>query len=60
MGVMGVVVAPLAGSVDRNVSFTQHVKILDVAPLAGSVDRNIKQGPMNATVYGRSPRGERG
>ena len=34
-------VAPLAGSVDRNVKIFLSVLGLTVAPLAGSVDRNL-------------------
>ena len=55
-----VTVAPLAGSVDRNVS-TSLVDILEaVAPLAGSVDRNAPSTGGIPDLLGRSPRGERG
>ena len=33
-------VAPLAGSVDRNITATMRIGTVKVAPLAGSVDRN--------------------
>ena len=36
-------VAPLAGSVDRNVSLRLAELLEQVAPLAGSVDRNISE-----------------
>ena len=39
-------VAPLAGSVDRNwLPITLLAEMLDVAPLAGSVDRNAELDP---------------
>ena len=54
-------VAPLAGSVDRNIRKTAKECGLDiVAPLAGSVDRNAAVVKDPRRVGGRSPRGERG
>ena len=58
---VGPVVAPLAGSVDRNLSilgltFMRYA----VAPLAGSVDRNVDLDFVDNFYVGRSPRGERG
>ena len=46
----GVVVAPLAGSVDRNGSLTWKASPICVAPLAGSVDRNPSSGPPARTT----------
>ena len=37
---MEIPVAPLAGSVDRNIGFHTYLTDTGVAPLAGSVDRN--------------------
>ena len=37
-------VAPLAGSVDRNVAAGVMLPVISVAPLAGSVDRNVDNG----------------
>ena len=53
-------VAPLAGSVDRNLSAGGAGGLRCVAPLAGSVDRNFRVISPTATLSGRSPRGERG
>ena len=38
-------VAPLAGSVDRNCMVSPYNKVPHVAPLAGSVDRNAMEKP---------------
>ena len=38
-------VAPLAGSVDRNLEEMLSKRLQPVAPLAGSVDRNHRLGP---------------
>ena len=56
------VVAPLAGSVDRNVYFGHTMGMSrEVAPLAGSVDRNTPPRIASAkAAMSRSPRGERG
>ena len=54
------VVAPLAGSVDRNTRNGQSAASTRVAPLAGSVDRNRDVGHQSGDGLGRSPRGERG
>ena len=56
------VVAPLAGSVDRNFALTEsETKTQYVAPLAGSVDRNEAARHMIDRIAARrSPRGERG
>ena len=44
-------VAPLAGSVDRNVEDVSiHPRLLAVAPLAGSVDRNGASMPQNRSA----------
>ena len=54
-------VAPLAGSVDRNRD--QNLcdpAMVNVAPLAGSVDRNTINQMRQAFALRRSPRGERG
>ena len=54
-------VAPLAGSVDRNViSAVQRAQAAHVAPLAGSVDRNFTAEGISLLPPCRSPRGERG
>ena len=55
-------VAPLAGSVDRNLSgAAKEVVNTLVAPLAGSVDRNhVEQKGDKHEHQRRSPRGERG
>ena len=53
-------VAPLAGSVDRNLVFGLRLVPVCVAPLAGSVDRNCKRPLGVVTMARRSPRGERG
>ena len=53
-------VAPLTGSVDRNMS---HLPIFDcdrVAPLTGSVDRNVGALERRLGIPRRSPHGERG
>ena len=42
-------VAPLAGSVDRNITLTYTEENLPVAPLAGSVDRNSAGGERERT-----------
>ena len=42
---VGVFVAPLPGSVDRNVYGPDGRDVVQVAPLAGSVDRNGKLLP---------------
>ena len=55
-----VLVAPLAGSVDRNYVCREWLQVSQVAPLAGSVDRNLVLSMLVAKVKGRSPRGERG
>ena len=54
-------VAPLAGSVDRNIlcSFLNKAGPA-VAPLAGSVDRNTYTRVQRLQDFSRSPRGERG
>ena len=53
-------VAPLAGSVDRNLMSGEYGDQTGVAPLAGSVDRNIPEGDVYRLAASRSPRGERG
>ena len=54
-------VAPLAGSVDRNLHGVKGGGApAVVAPLAGSVDRNEEPLPSTPRACGRSPRGERG
>ena len=54
-------VAPLAGSVDRNIVDFCGVGVeIEVAPLAGSVDRNPGQYFRILGSVCRSPRGERG
>ena len=54
-------VAPLAGSVDRNNEVHQFENYDNiVAPLAGSVDRNRNIYVAKYSNTGRSPRGERG
>ena len=55
------IVAPLAGSVDRNLKNWDAVEeLIAVAPLAGSVDRNQQLQVQAMAGNGRSPRGERG
>ena len=58
---IGVNVAPLAGSVDRNLQSAgcAHPPRY-VAPLAGSVDRNLQALELPLPLPSRSPRGERG
>ena len=53
-------VAPLAGSVDRNLSAGGAGGLRCVAPLAGSVDRNFVINKKISKNPSRSPRGERG
>ena len=54
-------VAPLAGSVDRNLVGLRGPKGEKVAPLAGSVDRNSYTVDQSRELQERrSPRGERG
>ena len=54
-------VAPLAGSVDRNIYIDgDQFSLVDVAPLAGSVDRNSAANLCMGISSSRSPRGERG
>ena len=54
-------VAPLAGSVDRNMGTDlMAAKDESVAPLAGSVDRNKDDAAIEVVADRRSPRGERG
>ena len=53
-------VAPLAGSVDRNQAKVADEVIPSVAPLAGSVDRNWLKRQIFGVGRSRSPRGERG
>ena len=53
-------VAPLAGSVDRNDEDGNKRKDRPVAPLAGSVDRNGSSCQILLADIGRSPCGERG
>ena len=54
-------VAPLAGSVDRNADDWAVDKARPrVAPLAGSVDRNQLCSAVSSRMMCRSPRGERG
>ena len=53
-------VAPLAGSVDRNSDLVSTCVNVLVAPLAGSVDRNLQVLKAHCLVTRRSPRGERG
>ena len=53
-------VAPLAGSVDRNVIGLDVIPAPHVAPLAGSVDRNYYDLECVEWRDCRSPRGERG
>ena len=53
-------VAPLAGSVDRNLRVHHHLQQRLVAPLAGSVDRNLHFSRPDKGPLRRSPRGERG
>ena len=55
-----VLVAPLAGSVDRNFWKVKIDLAQEVAPLAGSVDRNVDEVDDAKEDAGRSPRGERG
>ena len=57
---VGVFVAPLPGSVDRNVYGPDGRDVVQVAPLAGSVDRNAGFCSAGSPGVGRSPRGERG
>ena len=54
-------VAPLTGSVDRNIASCAGADgVSVVAPLAGSVDRNVDSMEQYEGREGRSPRGERG
>ena len=53
-------VAPLAGSVDRNLPTAKQTARAWVAPLAGSVDRNLTVYCATYCAFSRSPRGERG
>ena len=53
-------VAPLAGSVDRNLKRVRDTEHKAVAPLAGSVDRNVSGQLFPCRPGRRSPRGERG
>ena len=53
-------VAPLPGSVDRNVYGPDGRDVVQVAPLAGSVDRNTIPATGWKTDNSRSPCGERG
>ena len=48
-------VAPLAGSVDRNALLTSSRRFLRVAPLAGSVDRNAAVASGYANVRRVAP-----
>ena len=60
MAQVPLVVAPLAGSVDRNAMRRVLPPLVKVAPLAGSVDRNLEGKIDVAPLSGRSPHGERG
>ena len=53
-------VAPLTGSVDRNVVVVLIPVGEGVAPLTGSVDRNKPESKYDPDKSRRSPHGERG